>query len=126
MFDSRLLHCAGSNHSGIRRTLFYFSFKARDATVAPGTLSGCCIRAASTGHAPPPFPHKEIASYFPDFASYLDRLPPLRGQFRLDARQRQLVRHQMRHSSTDIGSPDLPPYIGFPRMRLAPRPRSHN
>jgi hypothetical protein len=41
LFDSRLLHCGGANHSLRRRVLFYFSFRRRaaKAPVPPGTLS---------------------------------------------------------------------------------------
>jgi hypothetical protein len=38
LFDARLLHCGGANTSPLRRTLFYFSFKAAHATPPHGTL----------------------------------------------------------------------------------------
>uniref|UniRef100_A0A7S3EQ43 Phytanoyl-CoA dioxygenase n=1 Tax=Haptolina ericina TaxID=156174 RepID=A0A7S3EQ43_9EUKA len=33
LFDSRVLHCGGSNDSASRRALFYFSFKRKGARV---------------------------------------------------------------------------------------------
>lgn len=38
LIDSRLLHCGGANGSTKRRVLFYFSFRAKGARTAPGSL----------------------------------------------------------------------------------------
>jgi len=38
LIDSRLIHCGGANESSKRRVLFYFSFRAKGARTAPGSL----------------------------------------------------------------------------------------
>ena len=38
LIDSRLIHCGGANGSVKRRVLLYFSFRARGARTAPGSL----------------------------------------------------------------------------------------